>query len=215
MTWLLMCTGREHSLTAAAHPDNAPSLAEMAHALAHINRYTGHACRPYSVAEHSLLCADIAHAMGATKLQELCALMHDAHECITGDVASPIKQVLGSAWALFEDAQHTNVLLAFDLLEPMQANAALVKTCDLVALATERRDLLPWDATHHAPWPVIDTPGHEVHPWASATLMQPSHVLRTPREWTRKFLMRADTLMQAVDTHNTTISQPANRSTST
>lgn len=104
MTWLLTHTGRQHFLTSpnAEHPDNVPSLGEIAHSLSQINRFTGHACRPYSVAEHSLLVADIAHSLGADKEAELCALMHDAHECITGDVASPIKQVLGEVWADFE-----------------------------------------------------------------------------------------------------------------
>lgn len=198
MTWLLTHTGREHSLTALPHPDNAPSIAEIGWSLAHINRYTGHARRAYSVAEHSLLVADIAHAHGANKQTELLCLWHDAHECITGDVASPIKQVLGAAWATFEDFHQTGLLQAYELLDPMHAAHDFVKLCDLFALATERRDLMPFDPARHRPWPVIDTPGASIAPWTSAALMQPSHVLRTPAQWAAKFVQRSEALWVAL-----------------
>lgn len=198
MTWLLTHTGREHSLTALPHPDNAPSIAEIAWSLAHINRYTGHARRAYSVAEHSLLVADIAIAMGASKLTELVCLWHDAHECIVGDVASPVKQMLGSAWAVFEDFHQAGLLEAYELLEPMRANGDFVKRCDLIALATERRDLTAFDAATNRPWPVIDTPGQCVVSWGGAALMQPSQVLRTPSQWARLFEQRSEALFVAL-----------------
>lgn len=197
MTWLLTRTGREHSLTALPHPDNAPSITEIAWSLAHINRYTGHAFRAYSVAEHSLLVADIAHSLGASKLLELVCLWHDAHECITGDVSSPVKQMLGAAWYTFEDFHQDGLLEAYELLEPMRAGREFVKFCDLIALATELRDLTTFDAAIHRPWPVIDTPGEVVQPWAGAALMQPSHVLRTPAAWAMKFEQRSEKLFAA------------------
>lgn len=197
MTWLLTRTGREHSLTALPHPDNAPCIAEVAWSLAHINRYTGHACRAYSVAEHSLLVADIAHLLGASPGTELAALWHDAHECITGDVSSPVKQMLGSAWSVFEDFHQDGLLEAHELIEPYRAQRDFIKRCDLVALATERRDLTAFDAAIHRPWPVIDTPGDVVQPWHSAALMQPSQVLRTPAAWAHRFEQRSLDLFAA------------------
>lgn len=201
MTWLLTHAGREHHLagTSAKHPDNVPSLAEIAHALSYINRFTGHACRAYSVAEHSLLVADIAHALGASKEGELCALLHDAHECICGDVASPIKQVLGSVWREFEDLHEQHLRFHFGLQEAYQEHGAMVKQCDLIALATERRDLLTFDAETHLPWPVLDTHGQRIYAWSQTTLMAPSQVLRTPREWAQKLIKRAEALMSAVE----------------
>lgn len=165
MTWLLIATGREHHLTGAqvAAPGNAPSLIEIAHSLAQINRFTGHCSRPYSVAEHSMLVARIARqVMGVSPAVQLAALMHDAHECVTGDVASPIKQVLGPVWAAFEDAQQSALLAHYGLSAVWAEHHALIKRCDLIALATERRDLLPFHARIHAPWPVLDTPGQVV-----------------------------------------------------
>ena len=70
MTWQLTHTGREHHLDHAAHPDTTPPIVEIAWSLAHINRYNGHALRAYSVAEHSLLVADYAHSIGASKMQQ-------------------------------------------------------------------------------------------------------------------------------------------------
>lgn len=196
-----MCTGREHYLSnGTAHPDNVPSIREIAHSLSNINRFTGHACRAYSVAEHSLLVADMCKSIGTTAWAELCGLMHDAHECITGDVASPIKEELGDTWRAFEDRQQDNLLHAYGLHPQMQQHAALVKFCDLAALATERRDLLPFDARYHAPWPVIDAPDMRREPWSSVALMAPSQVLRTPREWAAKFAERAHALFTQVGT---------------
>lgn len=199
MTWLLTSEGRDHHLVAphATHPSNVPSLREIAHSLAHINRFTGHASRAYSVAEHSLLVADMVHAAGLGPEAELCALMHDAHECITGDVASPIKQVLGQPWADFEDGVQAALLAHYLLTDPMDIYAGWVKHYDLKALATERRDLMPFDASVHAPWPVIDTPGAEIRPWADAALMQPSCVLRTPGSWAQRFVNRFEALTAA------------------
>ena len=142
MSWILTTTGREHELDGAAVfvTGNVPCLVEISHSLAQINRFTGHCARPYSVAEHSLLVADIARSyFNASPLIELTALMHDAHECITGDVASPIKSVLGDAWTQFENAQQSNLLLAYGLDEALQDNHQWIKHCDLIALATERR----------------------------------------------------------------------------
>jgi len=198
MTWLLTHTGRQHYLAGAAatHPDNVPNMAEIAHALSQINRFTGHACRPYSVAEHSLLVADIAHSMGASKLGELCALMHDAHECIVGDVATPVKQAIGAAWGEFEAIHENHLRLHLGIAEIFEHHRAMVKQCDLISLATERRDLLPFDPLEHDPWPVLDGYGTRIYPWGQTTLMTPSQVLRTPREWAHKFTQRATQLFQ-------------------
>lgn len=196
MSWILTITGREHNLLAP--PRDGFDLHEIAHALAHINRYTGHTVRPYSVAEHSLLCADMAHLCGHAPVVELCCLLHDAHEAYCGDMPSPIKPLLGEAWMLFEQVQQEALLQALGLNEAMSEHAATVRRFDLVALATERRDLLPYLRDRHRPWPVLDTPGREVRPWGSVALMAPSCVLRTPREWAKRFLDRAVALLGEV-----------------
>lgn len=207
MTWLLMNTGREHRLIDYyAHPaakptPYAPPLGEIAHSLAHINRFTGHARRAYSVAEHSLLVADMVAQAGHGQVAQLCALMHDAHESITGDVATPIKQMLGNAWARFELAQQHALLAAYGLVKAMEQHAGMVKYFDLKALATERRDLLPFDAATHTPWPTIDTPGEEIRPCTDAYLMEPHRMATTPGTWAIAWKWRTAALIDAVQTH--------------
>lgn len=64
-------------------------LETMAHSLSQLNRYTGHALFPYSVAQHSWLlwlCVP-AHL-------RRCALIHDWSEAFTNDIAYPVKVTL-------------------------------------------------------------------------------------------------------------------------
>lgn len=201
MTWLTTSQGREHHLCApqATQPCNVPTLAEIAHSLAHINRFTGHASRAYSVAEHSLLVQSIAkHEFGADAGGQLAALMHDAHECIVGDVASPIKQALGPVWHEFE-AMHEQHLRAYYGLSALYAErAAMVKRCDLIALATERRDLMLFDALTSTPWPILDTEGQRVYPSSlhylcSTDILGPSG--SNPGDWANRFKDTARVLL--------------------
>jgi 5'-deoxynucleotidase YfbR-like HD superfamily hydrolase len=136
----------------------------MAHACAQIVRFTGHAMRPYSVAEHQLLCARIACAAGETALVQLLCLTHDLHEAYTGDIATPIKQILGPAWEQFEHDQAQRVRRHLGLATAFTTHRAQVKLYDLIALATERRDLLRWENYTSDPWPILDTPGAEIAP---------------------------------------------------
>ena len=166
MTWMITNTGRAHHLAGIGQQLNKPCIEEVAHALAQINRFTGHARRPYSVAEHSMLVATIAAGEGASPVQQLAALLHDAHEAYVGDLASPAKWAIGNAWEVFEHSQEVAVHNALGIRSAMVAHRNAIKRWDLIALATERRDLLNFDPATSAPWPILDTPGHEVQPIA-------------------------------------------------
>ncbi|MDP3651076.1 MAG: HD domain-containing protein [Rhodoferax sp.] len=176
MTQLFTSAARELQLAGpgAQHADNVPGIREIAHSLSYVNRFTGHASRGYSVAEHSLLVMMIArNVFGASPAAQLAALMHDAHECITGDTTSPVKQVLGSAWAQFEAIHEHAVRKSYGLLGVFEQHGAMIKKCDLIALATERRDLLPYVHHWHTPWPVLDAPGAKVLAWNDVNLQTP------------------------------------------
>jgi uncharacterized protein len=174
MSWTLTITGREHYLSGdkAVAADNVPGLPEIAHSLAQINRFTGHCKRPYSVAEHSLLVYQFAVADGADTKLKFAALMHDAHECICGDMATPIKHEVGYAWGAFEDYQQASVLEHYLLADVSRSYAHEIRRWDLEALATERRDLTAFNPALHAPWPVIDTPGRKVLPAPTPLMTQ-------------------------------------------
>ncbi len=147
--YLLTSSGQRYRLTG---PElDTPRIGDIAHHLAQINRFTGAASRPYSVAEHSLLCEQIAASEGAGPMARLCALMHDAHEAYTSDMASPAKVAMRAplgehnAWEYFEFTHAKHVLESFGIWKQYLNLALDIRRWDLIALATERAALMPQD----------------------------------------------------------------------
>jgi hypothetical protein len=140
-------------------------LSDIAHHLSLINRFTGATTRPYSVAEHSLLCADIAEHEGAPAGLQMAMLMHDAHEAYTTDLSSPAKVAVNcysmgaggvQAWSMFEDVHANNVRDHFNLRSVFAGYKRDIRRIDLVALATERRDVTAYCPKANGPWAVLN-----------------------------------------------------------
>lgn len=119
---------------------------DIAHALSLICRFNGHCNRHYSVAQHSLLVADIVQRQGHSPEIQLLALLHDAAEAYVGDMVRPLKLHLRrqaihqSDFDQVEEKVWMAICERFDL-EPELPIA--VHEADMIALATERRELLP------------------------------------------------------------------------
>lgn len=199
--WLVTAHGADQPISGpAAMLGSMPTIEVIAHSLAQINRFTGHAVRPYSVAEHSLLVCDIVAGMGLGVAAQRAALMHDAHECLCGDVASPIKWELGTAWLSLENPLALMMRKHYGLQATYTGYRDAIKHADLTALATERRDLTRYDLAINAPWPILDTPGAEVHPMEAVDLNSPVRVAMSWRHHRDAFVERYQTLTAQCDT---------------
>lgn len=140
-------TGSGYVLDLACPDATGLPADDVARALAYQPRWCGATREFYSVAEHSVMVSQLVPAHLAYH-----ALWHDAIEFVTGDWPSPLKVYLGR-----EELNRK--------LEPIEAALARrfgfergfaeIKQADLVAMATEVRDLLPdaWLDWGHLPAP--------------------------------------------------------------
>lgn len=185
MTWMLTITGAVVDLRymEAATID----ILDIAQGLSQINRYTGQASRPYSVAEHSLLVVELLERQaGATNPNALlAALMHDAHEAYFGDMSAPLKQTLdmatGGALRREEQRVQSSVLRKFRLITPFYSSSREIHWADMTALSTEREALMPnqgptWACTRSYPpvtWKNFEADGdRDWQHWRAAFLMK-------------------------------------------
>lgn len=90
-TWIQTHSGIAFDLLAPSPADVIVS--DIAHALARLSRFSGNANgdAPYSVAQHSVLCADLIKIWGGDARLEREALLHDAAEAYHGDFTFPVQ----------------------------------------------------------------------------------------------------------------------------
>lgn len=85
--FIVTYTGKRFSFNRIT-PDRI-DIRDIAHALSHLCRFTGHTNMFYSVAQHSLL---VSEKMPGGPADKLVGLLHDAAEAYTNDIASPLKK---------------------------------------------------------------------------------------------------------------------------
>lgn len=142
MSFIVAADSREISMRHAAVGDLTSF--SIAWSLSQINRFNGHARRPYSVAEHSLfVCEILERDFGLDVHGQFAGLMHDAHEAVCGDMHSPGKHEIGPEWYRWEHRWERLVRNTFGMHTSATANRHAIHHADLMALATEKRDLMP------------------------------------------------------------------------
>lgn len=95
---------------------------------------------------------------------KLAALLHDAPEAYLGDMTRPLKQWI-SAYQHFEDCIWWRVCERFDIAPEIPA---CIYKADLIALATERRDLMPTDPAIWDCLVGIEPMAETIRPWPAA-----------------------------------------------
>lgn len=141
MTYLCTVSGRQVDyLNPTA---DSIIISDIAQALAHTCRYSGHVHTFYSVAQHSVFVSHIVPEEFALE-----ALLHDASEAYCCDIPSPLKHLLPD-YKRIENRFDFVIREKFGL--PLLPSS-IVKRADLIALATEKRDLY---IDPHREWPIL------------------------------------------------------------
>lgn len=161
-------------------PDaSALDIDDIAHALAHQCRFSGHVRRFYSVAEHCVRVSRCVHWIDARS-----ALMHDAAEAYVADVPSPIKRLPEmAAYREIERGVERVIAERWQLDYPW--NLA-VKYADEAMLGLEARTLMPTFASPESWQPFLSRPTPEQMTGVTLGLK--------PREAKQLFLKRASEL---------------------
>ncbi len=121
------------------------AIEDIAHGLAYQCRFNGQTREFYSVAQHSVMVMSLV-----PEEHRLAALLHDAAEAYLGDMVKPLKNLFPAFSEI--EAQVMDIIGQRFEVELVQLHPS-VKWADLVALATEKRDLMP-NSTE--PWTYLD-----------------------------------------------------------
>lgn len=124
-------------------------LRDIAHALSNICRYGGHSKHFYSVAQHSVFCAERVRRCGGGRLQQIAALHHDDAEAFLGDIPRPLKPLLGAAYERLTNRMDQAIITALSLpVGKEDLHATKVKEADNWSLFVEAKHLLPSEGRH-------------------------------------------------------------------
>ena len=135
---------------------------DLATSLSRIPRFSGHTREFYSVAQHSIFVANLL-AKHPIEIR-LAGMLHDAEEAYTGfgDLQAPIRALAGQYRNVKERVDRA-VEARFSLPAMILEHRA-IREADLVALATEKRDLLEAEP---AAWKPLPDPAPQVlQPWS-------------------------------------------------
>lgn len=139
-TWVLTYTGK--SFFPFAPSQDAVVFEDIAHALSNKCRFSGATKKFYSVAEHSILVAQLVPMEFALE-----ALLHDAAETYLGDFPGPLKE----HFPLYEQIEFDILATVYKRfgIKPSPESRAAIRKADMDVLELERVQAtnvteLPW-----------------------------------------------------------------------
>jgi len=131
--------------------DWEPKIEDIAHGLSRICRFGGHVDpEMYSVAQHTVLCAEAARDGGYDAVVQLACLLHDANEAYNQDVISPVKAAmrryqtsegLKSAYDVIELSFQERIALAFLGKDATAMFSQVVNYYDIAMFVTESQQV--------------------------------------------------------------------------
>lgn len=156
--WIRTASGGRFCLL---DPDPADvRIADIAHALSQLCRFTGHTRHFYSVAEHCVHVSEIVE-----REHGLWGLLHNAPEAYIGDVSRPLKHAPGmEGYGEIELEVEAAVCAAFNVDVRAETQQA-VKEADLMMLCVEARDLMGVRDFGAAGWRYWTEPRQDLHAW--------------------------------------------------
>jgi hypothetical protein len=110
---------------------------DISRSLSRIPRYYGHTDGFYSVAQHSVACAELAKVRGLSTETQFVALMHDAAEAYCGDMTRPLKERLPKYNEIIESVE-ANIAQYFGFQYPMPD---VIEKLDVEVYWYERRGI--------------------------------------------------------------------------
>jgi len=91
-TWMDTYTGQRYDVFKMMQYIDSINIVDIAHALSMMCRYNGHCNRFFSVAQHSMIAANLVAMEHPTNIKvQFATLLHDASEAYIADIIRPIK----------------------------------------------------------------------------------------------------------------------------
>ena len=123
------------------------SIIDIAHALSQQARFAGQIRDFYSVAEHSVMCANIAEflfhnsdSIESSRIEKL-MFLHDAEEAYISDIPTPVKNLIRTMLDPVANKIELTIYKAFGLISPNENEHRIMKIIDTLAFCLEDRDL--------------------------------------------------------------------------
>lgn len=144
--WQRMLSGRRLNLLDPSPLDI--EIEDIAHGLSRVARWNGQTTGDwsFSVAQHSMLVAQLASRRRISDQWRLAALMHDAAEYVIGDLISPFKAAVGLDYKAFEIRLQQAIHIRTGLPPVLPKTAAqIIKRADRAAAFIEATQLAGFD----------------------------------------------------------------------